>query len=416
MNSETSHVSNDQKPLLVNPFLVTAGLLRNDIRLLPSFLLLLSFCTIAKTLVTPTLWLVFIDFIDRILQLTVMSFVVLRWRNRFQTAVSPRIRMTTVAMRIFGIGLFLWLMVTVAQTITIASQGPFNATHSILPTFLGVVALVLALIWCLRVYFYYVIAGFAGGTWRDIISRALRMNRQAPGAATRALAAPLAVTALATALFTAPYPDGRSLALTALASASQSIFWLLSTYTGMGFAFSLFESADWRAAGLEAYSRERLQTLETQGRSKIAGILTPRSALKLTALTVVLLIVNTVRLATEPPAVQIELARVAAVDKAVHLEIVATDPEFRFQGFKPALLSLRSVSGYPVSNDLTKASTSPEKKEVLLELAPVDIPSTTLYLEFSTDRSKHDLEALEDLWLWYGLLRLKHIKKESFDR
>lgn len=413
MNSETSYVSNDQKPLPVNPFLVTAGLLRNDIRLLPSLFLLLSFCTIAETLVTPTLWLVFID---RILQLTVMSIVVIRWRNRFQTAVSPRIRMMTVVIRIFGIGLFLWLVVTAAKTLTIASQGALNATHSLLPTILGVVTLVLALVWCLRVYFYYVIAGFAAGTWRDIISRALRMNRQAPGAAMRALAAPLAVTALATALFTAPYPDGRSLALTALASASQSIFWLLSTYTGMGFAFSLFESADWRAAGLEAYSRERLQTLETQGRSKLSGILTPRSALKLTALAVVLLIVNTARLAMEPPAVQIELTRVTAVDKALHLEIVVTDPEFRFRGFKPALLSLRSVSGYPVANDLAKASTSREKKEVLIELAPAETPSTTLYLEFSTDRSKRDLEALEDLWLWYGFLPLKHIQKDSFEK
>jgi hypothetical protein len=413
MNSKTLYASSSQKPAHVNPFLVTAGLLRNDIRLLPSLLLLLSFCSIAETLVTPTLWLVFID---RILQLTVMSIVVMRWRNRFQTAVSPRIRITTVAMRIFGIGLFLWLTVTVAKTITIASQGPLNTTHSILPTVLGVTTLVLALVWCVRVYFYYVIAGFAGGTSRDIISRALRMHREAPGAATRALAAPLAITALATALFTAPYPDGRSLVLTTLASASQSIFWLLSTYTGMGFAFSLFGSADWRTAGMEAYSLERLQTLETQGRSKIAGILTPRSALKLTALAVVLLIVNTARLATEPPAVNIELTHVAAIDKAVHLEIVATDSEFRFQGFKPALLSLRSASGYPVSNDLIKASTSREKKEVLLELAPAEMTSTVLYLEFSTDRSKRDLEALEDLWLWYGFLPLKHIQKESFDK
>ena len=167
---------------------------------------------------------------------------------------------------------------------------------------------------------------------------------------------------------------------------------------------------------MEAYSLERLQTLETQGRSKIAGILTPRSALKLTALAVVLLIVNTARLATEPPAVNIELTHVAAIDKAVHLEIVATDSEFRFQGFKPALLSLRSASGYPVSNDLIKASTSREKKEVLLELAPAEMTSTVLYLEFSTDRSKRDLEALEDLWLWYGFLPLKHIQKESFDK
>lgn len=416
MNSRTSYVSNSQKPLLVNPFLVTAGLLRNDIRLLPSLLLLLSFCAIAKTLVTPTLWLVVIDFIDRILQLTVMSFVVLRWRNRFQTAVSPRIRMTTVVLRIFGIGLFLWLIVTVAETITIASQGPLNTTHSVLPAILGVIALVLALVWCLRVYFYYVIASFAGGTWRDIISRALRMHRQAPGAATRALAAPLAITALAAALFTAPYPDGRSLALTTLASASQSIFWLLSTYTGMGFAFSLFESADWRAAGLEAYSRERLQTLETQGRSKIGAILTPRSALKFTALAVVLMIVSTFRVSTEPPAVQIELTRVSAADKALHLEILATDPSFRFRGFRPALLSLRSASGYPVSIKPIRASTSREKPEVLFELAVVDTTATTLYLEFSTDRSKRDLEALEDLWLWYGALPLKHIKKESFDR
>jgi hypothetical protein len=206
------------------------------------------------------------------------------------------------------------------------------------------------------------------------------------------------------------------MALTTLSSAAQSIFWLLSTYTGLGFALSLLESADWRAAGLEAYSIERLQTLEAQGRSKIASILTPHSALKFTAIAVVLLIINTIRLATEPPAVQIELSRIRAADKAVHVEIVATDPAFRFRGFKPALLSLGSASGYPVSTSLSKASTSPEMGVVLLEVPPIQTTSTTLYLEFSTDRSKGDLEALEDLWLWYGFVPLKKIPKESFDR
>jgi hypothetical protein len=53
---------------------------------------------------------------------------------------------------------------------------------------------------------------------------------------------------------------------------------------------------------------------------------------------------------------------------------------------------------------------------VLLEVPPIQTTSTTLYLEFSTDRSKGDLEALEDLWLWYGFVPLKKIPKESFDR
>jgi hypothetical protein len=413
MNSKTSYASSNHKIPLVNPFLVTAGLLRNDIRLLPSLLLLLSFCTIVETLVTPKLWLMFLD---RVLQLAVMSLVVMRWRRRLQTAISPRMRVSTVVSRIFGVGLVLWLAVSLAKTLIIASQGSLNASHSILPTILGLITLAVTLAWCLRIYFYYAIAGFVSGTWQDVVSRALRMHRQAPGAAMRALAAPLALTALAIALFTAPYPDGRSMALTTLSSAAQSIFWLLSTYTGLGFALSLLESADWRAAGLEAYSIERLQTLEAQGRSKIASILTPHSALKFTAIAVVLLIINTIRLATEPPAVQIELSRIRAADKAVHVEIVATDPAFRFRGFKPALLSLGSASGYPVSTSLSKASTSPEMGVVLLEVPPIQTTSTTLYLEFSTDRSKGDLEALEDLWLWYGFVPLKKIPKESFDR
>jgi hypothetical protein len=352
--------------------------------------------------------------VERMLQLTVMSIVVVRWRKRLQTASSPRLQIATVVLRIFGIGLCIWLVLIFAKANIIASQGYLSADHGILPTLVGVTVLALSLAWCLRVYFYYVIAGFLGGSWRSILSRALRMHRQAPGAAIRALAAPLAITALATALFTAPYPDGRSLALTTLASASESIFWLLSTYTGVGFAFSLFEATDWRAAGLEAYSLERLQTLETQGRSKLARVLTPRSALKLTALAVVLMIVSTIRLATEPPAVQLEVARVSAEDKVVHVELLASDPAFRFHGFKPALLSLRSASGYPVSINLTSASTSREKAEVLFELAPTDTTPTTLYLAFSTDRSKRDLEALEDLWLWYGFLPIKQIHKDTF--
>jgi hypothetical protein len=210
-----------------------------------------------------------------------------------------------------------------------------------------------------------------------------------------------------------PYPDGRSAFLAALSSASQSIFWLLSTYTGLGFAFSLFQHSDWRVAGLEAYSIERLQTLETQGRSKLAALLTPRSALKLTAAAVALLIVNSVRLATEPPSVQIEITRLVVEDRSVRLDLQATDPTFHFHGFKPALFSLRSTSGYPVSTDLTKASTSRDKDDILVELPSMPETSTPLFLEFETDRAAKDLRALEDLWLWYGFVPLKALDKET---
>ncbi len=410
MNPQSSHTGSSPKTP-VNPFNVTAGLLRNDIRLLPSLLLLLSFCAIAEALVAPTLWL---TAADHIIQLAVMSIVVMRWRNRLQTGASSYIRLTTVAFRIFGIGLFLRLIVTIPKLLVLASQDPLHPSRNTLPLVLAMGALALASVWCVRMYFYYVVAGFVGGTWREIVARALRMHRQAPAAAIRALAAPLAISVLAVALFTLPYPDGRSLIWTTLASASQSIFWLLSTYTGLGFALCLFDSADWRAAGLEAYSLERLQTIETQGRSKLAGMLTPRSALKFAVLTTLTLIFITIRLTTEPPVVQIEVVRVVAADKAVHIELKATDNAFRFSSFKLPLVSLRSASGYPVSTDLTKASMNSDKNELLFEIPAIKTTAISLYLTFSTNRSKQDLEALEDLWLWYGSQPLAQIRKDFF--
>jgi len=407
MNPHTPPSASRQKTPPIDPFAITAGLLLNDIRILPSLLLLLSFYAVAGAVVEPAFWL---ELVDRILQLAVMSVVVLRWRKRLQTPSSPRIRPLSVITRIFGIGLSLWIVITCATELASTSHASFGDVDSSLPLMLGAVVLILSFVWCWRLFFYYVIAGFVGGTWRDVVIRALRIHKENPGAAARALAAPLSLSAIALCIFNLPFPDGRSLILTTLSSASQALFWLLSTYTGIGVGLSLFQPADWRALGLEGYSTERLQTLEIQGRSKLAKILTPRSALKCAGVAILLMVINNIRFAAEPPATKVEVTRLTAEDKLVRLELRATDTTHQFRGFYPRLLSLRGDSGHPISIELLKASTQIDKSEVLSQISEQDRTSITLFLEFSTDRNRKDFEALNEVWLWYGILPVEKLK------
>jgi hypothetical protein len=121
------------------------------------------------------------------------------------------------------------------------------------------------------------------------------------------------------------------------------------------------------------------------------------------------MVINNIRFAAEPPAAKVEVSRLQVEDKLVRLELRATDTTYQFRGFYPRLLSLRGASGHPVSIELLKASTQADKVEILSQIREHDRTSISLFVEFSTERSKKDFEALNEVWLWYGFLPMEKL-------
>lgn len=401
----------------LDPFAIGGGLLKNDLRLLPALFALLALPSVAEVLLAPhtgtssALLLLF----ERLTQLTVMSAVVLRWRIRL-TAAAPQ-RPHTAYLRtvgtIVGIGALLSLAYTGGFYLAVLASA-FNATGDasartdILPALLWVVGLGVALagmVIALRLYFYYAVAGIIGGSWRTVIRGAATIAARAPSAALRALLAPCAWTALASSLCSLPFPDGRSLFWSVCASAMVGIFWLLSTYAGLAFALTLFHPAEWRAAGLEPYYLQRLETLAAQGRAPFGEVLRPRTALKVLCLTALTGIAVLYRFSIQPSSIQLEVLSIGVEEQLLQVRVRATDPAHQLRSFHPSLLTVRGEKGAPVSLSITSIE-GPTGAHDTGAGSPPHTPRGSEPLEvtvtFRTDRKAEELRALTDLWVWYG--------------
>jgi len=279
----------------------------------------------------------------------------------------------------------------------------------------SVVWLVACIVLVLQYFFYFAVIGLVGGNWATILAKTRAITQRDSIAPWRCFMGPLGLTALVVAILSAPYPDGRSIAWSTLASAAESIFWLLSSYTGLAICLVLIDDPTWRHAGLDPYRAERIQTLEVQGSRGLAKILSPRFGVKLFLLATIVFVGNTFRQMTAPPTPNITIQKIHVADKRVQITVLVQDATYEFRGFRPGAFSLASNTGYPVSTGLLRAATSSSDDSVLLQF-PATREPIVLYLEFVTERSAHDLMALEDLWLWYQLHPFIHLTPEMFNR
>jgi hypothetical protein len=202
-----------------DPAAVAVGLLRNDLAFLPFLAALLCISAVLDVLTysASDFWRASVVVIDRLMQIAVVSIIVLRWRRLLQTPQAPKIRTSGVVFRI--------AVVSVAASIVLST--PFfgialsrNVVGAL--AFLGL--FVLGLVWCLRVYLFYAVAGMLGLPVGASFARAVEISRSNTKAILRSLVAPVALTVVCSALFLMPYPDGRSLAGMAASSACEGIF------------------------------------------------------------------------------------------------------------------------------------------------------------------------------------------------
>jgi hypothetical protein len=391
----------------VDPYSLSAGLLWNDRFLLVPLCLVLALSALLDLSLQSSersSWLLVVA-VDRLLQISVVSYIVFRWRQRLQSFPGSVLSLPRL---IFRIG-----VVSVASSILLAMPVLGLAVNaggisSLFCVFLGVVGIA----WCLRVYFYFAVAGILGTALTPGLAQAVRITKSDGMAAIRTLIVPCGVTMLLTALLTLPNPDGRSQAWMTVASSAEGVFWILSTYLALGYALIGFSEGDWRAAGLTPYRRERLATIQTQGGALLPKYLRPKFGLWLCLAGLFCMALNLSRQLNQPPATKVSVKSVNVADYSIKVELQVEDSVYKFRGFHPVAFSLKTKTGFTVSNSLTSASLVPDGKEFASAIVSHDGAPRSLYLTFSSGKTAAALKALDNVWLWYQFQPLVAIGPE----
>jgi hypothetical protein len=392
----------------LNPFAIAAGMLRNDIPLLLPMLGVLALSSIMQGLVAPTSA---IDFgglmsLDRLLQLVIVSFIVLRWRRKLEHVKGSLVNPVLAAARIVVAGFVMWGALTLPMIGT-----SFIALSWASPIFIFL--FFCAVFWSFRLYFYFATFGLLGGTIQGACGAALGLARRDPIASIRSLVAPAAVTALVVGILWYPSPDGRSLFWATAASAAEGLFWVLSTYTGLAFALVLIDDSEWRAAGLDPYRQQRLKTLEAQGRASRFNWLSARSGIKIFLVALCVIIGDLVQGFSMEPAARITVESYKVQDRGISVVIDLADPVYKFRGFNPYAFSLASQTGLEVvSSRIEKVSLAPDG-EALRGTMPSQIDPIKLYVTFKSHKTDEALKEMDNLYLWYNLRAVVPLRSDG---
>jgi hypothetical protein len=394
-----------------DPFALAAGLLKNDLRLIPLLLLLLSLSGVAQTLQSSSNFsdVLGLQLVERFVQLAVLVFVIVRWRKKLAREGHSSVHPLAVGSRVMLVGFLVWGALMSPTFLLLFSTNPAISLPLSIFFIVGV-------FWWFRFYFYFLVYGILGTSLRMGISQTLELGRRSPTAAVRSLVAPVALTSLIVWLVALPSPDGRSVEWAAAGAAAQGIFWLLSIYTGLGLGLLLLDDQEWRGAKLDAYRKERLETLEAQGRASFLNFLSPASGVKMFVLAVVVMVFNLFQALHTPPAAAIKLVSWSAQDQILRVALELKDPEYHFRGFNPVAFSIASQTGYGISTELVRIGRSPEGKRGEREFEVTEDEkkgAVTLYLEFATNKRDDVLRSLDNMWLWYNQVSIAPLRIED---
>lgn len=391
-----------------NPRAVAIGLLKNDLAILPLLAFVLSVGAVLDVIIRAqgASWQLGIVTIDRVIQIAVVAFVVLRWRRRLQAAQGPKVKVVPALCRI-------GLMSVAASFVLTTPFFGIAMSKSVVGAVLFTTLLILGALWCLRVYLFFAVTGMLGMPLASSMARSIELSRVNMSAIVRSLIAPIALTIVCSTLFLMPYPDGRSLPWIAAAAACEGIFWILSTYTGLALALTLFGEGEWRAAGLSHYRSDRLSTLEAQGGKTLPKYLAPRFGFMMLGVALFFWIGNFSRLSQLAPAATVAIRSVRVEDYKVTVVLDIEDREFKYRGFQPQAFFLASKTGTAQSNGLVAASQdSVTASGVIGSIKSNEGEPTTLFLTFSSPKTGAVLQSLDNMWLWYRLAPLLPIPPE----
>lgn len=384
-------------------FALAAGMIRHDAALLVPLFILSSFPGVVATLMDPltrTQSLI-LEAVKWVSQLGVLAFVVVRWRLILGRESRKSVRPFALALRVLVAGGLVWgalMMPLFLIELTSAVSFPV------------VVLSILGIYWWFRLYFYFVSYGLLGVALLPGVSTTLEISRRDIGGAFRSLIGPIAITSLLCWLFAIPSPDGRSIQWAAVGAGAEGLFWLLSMYTGLGVGVLTLGDSEWREAGLDPYRRERLETLEAQGKASWLNVLSPKAGAKVFVVALLVMAFNINRAVHSPPAVSVKVVRCEAVSQNLKIVLELRDPEYHYRGFSPLAFSVASQTGFEqFSTEIVRISRTPEGKkgELSFPLSKDDLSgSITVYLEFATNKTDEVLQKLDNMWLWYHSVSL----------
>ncbi len=381
----------------LEPFGLAAGLLWNDRFLLVPLCMLLAISA-GFELALESLGYsssAAVVAVDRMLQIGVITLIVLRWRRRLQGAQASVLNPVRLAARIAVVSIASSVLLSMPLLGVAVNSG--SGASSLLFVVLGVFGVV----WCLRVYFYFAVAGVLGLPISPALAYAVRMSRENGTAALRSLIVPCGSTMLLTALLTMPSPDGRSVVWMAVASSAECAFWILSTYTALGYALVAFSESEWRGAGLTPYRLERLATIQKQGGLQLPRYLRPKAGLLMCLAAFVCMGANLGRQLNNPPAAHVVIKNVMVADYSIKVELEVEDRTYKFRGFHPVAFSIKTKTGFAVANSLTSVALSPDGVGVVGALSSSDGSPQSVFLTFSTGKTAAALKGLDNVWLWY---------------
>lgn len=394
-----------------DPFAVAAGLLKNDSHLIVPLLLLLSLSGVAQALeLSPKFReAIGLQLIERFIQLAVLVFVVLRWRTKLGREGQASVSAFAVTSRMMLVGFLVWGALMSPTFLLLFSTNPAITLPICILFTVGI-------FWWFRFYFYFLVYGILGSSLLTGVSQTLAIGRRAPTAAVRSLVAPVALTSLLVWLVALPSPDGRSVGWAAAGAAVQGVFWLLSIYTGLGLGLLLLDEQEWRGAKLDAYRKERLETLEAQGRASFVNFLSPASGVKIFVLAVCVMAFNLVQALHTPPAASIKVVSLQAEDQVLRVALELKDTDYHFRGFNPLGFSVASQTGYSISTELVRISRTPNGKKGEREFEVSEDEQkgpVMLYLEFATNKTDDVLRSLDNMWLWYNQVTIAPLRIED---
>ena len=394
-----------------NPFAIAAGMLRNDRVILLPLLLLLGAPVLFEALdAINSLPVPFLPIVlNRLCQIGVFAFVALRWRKRLASAGGNTLSFFTAFWRIGLVSIAISIVLLMPWVLALGAGGAGGSFVLMLLVGLG-------LLWTYRMYLFFAVVGLLGMPLVAGMAKSAELARGNIASIARSLIAPCAYTLLLVGASQIPYPDGRSLSWLLVGSVAEGIFWILSTYTGLALALTLFSDSDWRRVGLDHYRTERLATLAKQGGIEFTKFLSPRFSLAILGVAVLVWAGNLVRQFSEPPVAKVAIKDVVVEAYKIKLALTVEDAEYDFRGFQPLAFSIRTATGGELVDRLDSVSRAQEKAEQVLMLTKKDAPSTTLYYTFATPKSEAALTSLDNMWIWYKFKPLLAVEPERLKK
>jgi hypothetical protein len=400
----------DNKADSANSYQIAAGMLAQDLKILPIAFLLLLLPHFVETYVrtlTPdsqTPLLMGLLLLERFVSLTCLYILTNNWINRLRNRSSGFDPAALGMTYLFGFAL--WLMLYV----------PLVLQSGIVPVTVrsfGLMLLIPAVYMSLRYFLYFFPIALGIRPASEAFNMAGEMTRGDNWLALRTLSAPLGFLSLTMALALIPGPDGRYAVVDYFEAIFNAIFWVLSTYICLGFCLTKLSNPDWQRTGLDPYRSARLATLEAHGVDLIGKLLQPKSGLKMLGVSLLIWVGNFARVSTMPPTPTISVREVVVEGKNLTVTLTMNDPEFRFRSFLPILFTLagekRAVQAETPKE--VHIDGEPDAPEYLVSFPRVD--SATVSMKFETGLRAKDLIKIEDLYLWYNHVRLEKLEMKN---